>query len=389
MSTIDLIYFDAGGGHRAAATALRDLLTEQRRPWTIRLVQLMQVLDPQDRFRRFSGMAPEDVYNRRLARGWTIGLSSELRMLQAMIRLAHPMLVKRLQAHWDASRPDLVVSLVPNFNRELYESLQRSRADARFVTVMTDLADCPPHFWIEPGQDQDIVCGTDRAIRQALSAGYAPKRVHSVSGMILRRAFYAPSLVEGERGFSALGLDPKRPTGIVMFGGQGSARMLDVAKALDDVQLVLLCGHNDTLRRSLDALRRSAPHAAVGFTPDVPRYLRMGDFFVGKPGPGSISEAVHCALPVITFRNRWTLPQERFNARWVEEQGIGRVVASCKGLRTAVEEVLAELGPLRMRVRQIENRAVFEVAEVLATLLQETGQRASDQSLSTPGQRIA
>ena len=67
--TVDLMYFDAGGGHRAAALALRDVLLRQRRPWTVRMVNLTEVLDRGQLFRRLTGLAPEDLYNRRLARG--------------------------------------------------------------------------------------------------------------------------------------------------------------------------------------------------------------------------------------------------------------------------------------------------------------------------------
>ena len=29
----------------------------------------------------------------------------------------------------------------------------------------------------------------------------------------------------------------------------------------------------------------------VGFTSEIPYYMVLSDFFIGKPGPGSISEA--------------------------------------------------------------------------------------------------
>jgi len=53
-------------------------------------------------------------------------------------------------------------------------------------------------------------------------------------------------------------------------------------------------------------------------------------FFIGKPGPGSISEAVQQGLPVIVVRNAWTMPQERYNTQWVEENGVGVVLDSFK-----------------------------------------------------------
>lgn len=375
MTTIDLVYFDAGGGHRAAATALRDMAAAQRRPWTLRKVHLMEVLDPTDVFRRVCRMAPEDLYNRRLARGWTIGLGSELRALQAMIRIAHPALVRRLRAHWARTRPDLVVSLVPNFNRALCEALAQACPGTPFVTVMTDLADHPPAFWIEPGLEQHIVCGSRRAVDQATRAGCSPGRIHAVGGMILRREFYQPAPLPGPEALTELGLDPTRPTGVVMFGGQGSARMLKVAAALQTMQLILLCGHNEALLRALRGMRRPAPHAAIGFTTRVPHYMRLGEVFIGKPGPGALSEALHCGLPVVTFRNAWTLPQERYNTHWIEALGVGRAVSSMRRLPDAVTDVLAQIGPMRRRVRSLENRAVFEVLDLLDELLARTPAR--------------
>ena len=116
---IDLVYIDAGGGHRAAANALRERIELQRRPWQVRLRRLPALLDPQQRFERIAGFKPEAFYNQRLARGWTLGLAQELKLLQAMIRLAHPGIVRALERHWCDSEPDLVVSLIPNFNRAL------------------------------------------------------------------------------------------------------------------------------------------------------------------------------------------------------------------------------------------------------------------------------
>ncbi|MCK6409271.1 MAG: galactosyldiacylglycerol synthase, partial [Thauera sp.] len=113
----------AGGGHRASALALEAALQGHAPSWRVRLVNLFEVLDPQDKFRALTGSGPEDWYNKRLSRGWTLGMAQELKLLQAAIRLAHPLLLRPLQQHWLRTEPDLVVSLVPNFNRVLYQSL--------------------------------------------------------------------------------------------------------------------------------------------------------------------------------------------------------------------------------------------------------------------------
>jgi UDP-N-acetylglucosamine:LPS N-acetylglucosamine transferase len=367
--TVDLVYLDAGGGHRASALALRAAIERAGLPWTVRLVNLREVLDPNEHFRRMTGMDPEDVYNKRIARGWTAGLAQELKLLQAMIRWAHAPLVRQLQQHWLATEPDLVVSLIPNFNRALRESLAAALPGVPYVTVLTDLADHPPHFWIEPGLDQHLVCGSERAVQQAREAGYEAARIHATSGMLIRADFYAEASGGRAAERHALGLDASSPTGLVLFGGQGSKAMLGIAKRLPDTPLILACGHNQTLAKALRALPARAPRVVLGFAPDLARYMKLADFFIGKPGPGSLSEAVQLQLPVIVLRNRWTLPQERYNAQWVRENGVGLVVPSFAKVDRAAAELIRDLPRYRGATQRLRNRAVFELPRILQGIL--------------------
>jgi Glycosyltransferase family 28 C-terminal domain len=373
MKTVDLVYFNYGGGHRAAALALEQEIARQRRPWRVRRVDLVELLDPNEQFRKLTGLAPEDLYNKRLARGWTWGMTPELKLLQGLIRASHELICQRLSQHWLRSEPDLAVSLVPNFNRALCQSLQASLPGVPYLTVMTDIADLPPHFWIEPDlPQQQIVCGSDRALAQARAAGVPDERLSLTTGMILRPDFHQAPVMTRDARASALqdlGLDPQRPVGVVMFGGEGSSQIGRIARALDDQQLILMCGRNEALAHRMSQLRRQAPHAVVGYTTDVVRYLQLGTWFCGKPGPGSLSEAIHLGLPVITFRNSSTMPQERHNTDWVREQGLGLVIRSVSQLGEAVQALLADLPAFQMRVRAQRNRAVFEVVDIMADVL--------------------
>jgi len=374
VDKLDFVFFDAGGGHRAAATALCLLIARQNRPWEVRLVNLQELLDPLDLARKWFGTRLQDVYNLFLKKRWTLGSPQLLRLLQAIIRLYHRQEVDLLERYWQTRKPDLVVSFVPHFNRALCESLSRACPGTPFVTVLTDLADYPPHFWIER-QRQYLVCGTDKAVAQALALGHTRERVFRVSGMILHPRFYEPIAVEREAERRKLGLDPSLPTGLLLFGGQGSPVMADIVRRLDrsglDLQLVAICGHNDRLRRRLAAMKTRFPLCVEGFTNQVPYYMHLSDFFIGKPGPGSISEALAMKLPVIVERNAWTLPQERYNADWILEHGVGIVVPTFRRITRAVTELLqpGRLAALRARAAALNNRAVFELPEILARIL--------------------
>ena len=45
MLNVDLVWFNAGGGHRAAAQALEQVIHAQGRPWRVRKVNLTEVLE--------------------------------------------------------------------------------------------------------------------------------------------------------------------------------------------------------------------------------------------------------------------------------------------------------------------------------------------------------
>lgn len=73
------VYCDAGGGHRSAADALRDIVRRERRPWQVRQTNLLRVFDELDVWRRLTGARGEDGYNGMLRRGWTLGAGLALR----------------------------------------------------------------------------------------------------------------------------------------------------------------------------------------------------------------------------------------------------------------------------------------------------------------------
>ena len=372
MKRVDLVWFNAGGGHRAAAMALEQEILAQGRPWQVRKVNLTEVLDPSALFKRVTGIEPEDIYNKRLASGFTLGLAQELKLLQALIRVGHQALVQRLRRHWQATQPDLVVSLVPNFNRSLHDSLHMARPGVPFVTVLTDMADHPPSFWIEPDLQQHVICGTAHAVSQALAAGCPPSRVHRATGMILRPEFHvAPRLdaIQRQAARLAVGLDAHTPTGLVLFGGTGSRVMKRIAARLPQTPLILMCGRNELLARELRLLPATAPRIVVGYTGEVMRWMQLADFFIGKPGPGSLSEAIQMGLPVIVTRNAWTMPQERWNSQWVQQHDLGVVQRSFADIQAGVDQITRRLDDYRSHVRAVDNRAVFEVPRILHRIL--------------------
>ncbi|MDE2029565.1 MAG: galactosyldiacylglycerol synthase [Alphaproteobacteria bacterium] len=390
---VQLVFFDAGGGHRAATEALKESLAERKPSWRVEVVNLQEVLKSADPLYIMTGVPAQDFYNAALKMGLTYGSRPFLRGLQAVIKLCAPRIENVLREHWrgENGKIDIVVSLIPNFNGVLFRSLQAERPHVPFVTIMTDMADTPPHFWQEK-QDQYLVCGTDYAAQQARATGwYRDERIFRTSGMILRPSFYrtehAPRLRRAE-----LGLAEDKATAIVMFGGYGSNVAEDIVDRLNKaklgVQCIVMCGRNESLRAELQGKENCA---AIGYTQDVVSYMRLADFFIGKPGPGSMSEAWRMGLPVIVERNARTMIQERPNVTVAAQAGVGLAVPSFRSIAKVVRGLIdgRKLEDMRINVRKMDNRAVFEIPDILDRIMHEHIADAANIVAFKPRRRLA
>jgi Glycosyltransferase family 28 C-terminal domain len=377
MKRIQILFHDAGGGHRNAAIALQAVISQQNRPWQVDLVQFQDLTDHLDVLRKLTGIRIQEQYNILLRNGWTLGATQLLCVLQTTIRIFHGPMVKLLACHFQKQSADLMVSVIPHFNREIAEAWNGCYPDRPFVTIITDLADFPPHFWIEPGNQQSVICGTEKAVEQARQLGKDSAHIFATSGMILRPDFYQEDSCDPTMLRQEFNLRPDLPTGMLLFGGFGSKAMYDIVERLEaaamPLQLIVICGRNEKLAEKFRARTWKIPLHIVGFTKEVHRLMRAADFLIGKPGPGSVAEAMVRKLPVILECNAWTLPQERYNAEWVKEKGVGIVLHNFREIVSGVKQLTepGKLAEFRCNTQRLNNRAVFEIPEVFAKLLSE------------------
>jgi hypothetical protein len=376
MRKLRIVFFDAGGGHRNAANAIKTAIEQQEKPWLIELLNLQDLLDSIDPLQKMAKIRLQDGYNLLLRKGWTRFTPQMLAMLHGAIRILHGSVVRALEKYWKENPADVVLSVIPNFNRALAESIRSAMPGSRFVTLITDFADYPPHFWIER-ESQYVICGTERAVAQARSLGLKHGQIFKTSGMVLNPRFYNLPQVDRALERRRLGLHPEWPTALVLFGGHGSPAMLKIVARLQasetQVQMIMICGHSETLASKLRRVTATKPMFIEGFTTRVDHYMALADFFIGKPGPGSIAEALHFNLPVIVERNACTMPQERYNADWLVENDAGIVLDNFDAIDGAVKKLLdgSTLERLRTNISGRKNHAVYEAVEILTTLMDE------------------
>ncbi len=393
-AVIEIFYFDAGSGHRSAMRAIKEILIARHPGWIVSPVDLQKVLEPVDPFHKISAklspslnkllgknergqalppLRAQEFYNFVMNNGAARSFTKVLPLVQEGIRKRFPQMELLLKRRWQASavKPDLVLSVIPNFNGVLFRALHAVHGGVPFITVMTDWMDRAPNFWME-NQDQILICGSELAAAQARASGYyAPTNIYSVSGMVLNPAFYKPR--SNRLTLDQLGLSRGRPTALVFFGGNGSMAAKMIVDRLErsgiNLQCIVLCGHNARLLEKLG--KRNRCHA-VGFVSNVIDYMALADFMIGKPGPGCLSEALHMGLPVIVERNASTIPQEKPNADWLQEKGVGIVLAKFgPHIASAAAHMIMHLDLYKQNIRLNirPNRALFEVADIIDGVL--------------------
>jgi 1,2-diacylglycerol 3-beta-galactosyltransferase len=391
--SIDFVTGSGGGGHIATYKAIRSIIEQQHLPWHVsetnidEMVGLMAEQKQTFDIYRLFGTSPDQFINQIAQSGWNWIHWFMTPLNKLLIALHYEAGLKMLESHWWQKQPDLVISVVPLFNKILWDSLQRVKPGTPVVTVLTDFADMPSAFWIEPKTGNYTVCGTERAAEQARSLGVQEQRIVKTSGIVLHPRFYEPITCDRAQERQRLGLDPDRFTGLVLFGGCGSDVMLEIAQRLEcfhpKLQLIFLCGHNAEVASALRSRPSLQKQFVSDFTQDIPYYMHLADFFIGKPGPGSLSEAVVMNLPVIVERNWGTIPQERYNAEWVRQKQVGLVIPSFRHIQKAVGQFLEpeNFAHYRANVSAINNRAVFEIPEILQQILDSHDQTTVARSL--------
>jgi UDP-N-acetylglucosamine:LPS N-acetylglucosamine transferase len=374
-----LLTVDAGGGHRAAANALLAAREQRSCGWRFRVANLQEVLAPLDVVKRATGVSLEEGYNLLLRRRWTLLLPPLLRVLHLAIAARRRSLVDAFARHLAARPPTVVLSVVPNFNGVVRDAVRKACPGVPVLVLLTDFADLPPAFWIEPGLDRVIVA-TDRAEAQARAVGLGGDHIARVSGMVLHPRFMSA----GEPGLrlrirEELHIGPSESAVLLLFGGKGSPEMEPLARALLERpggwHVLALCGDNPSLLSRLGPLsaRAGGRLHAFGFTNRVADFMAAADLLVTKPGPGSLAEAFQARLPVVVTRNRHTIPQERFNTELVAQSGLGVVVSSRRQIPGVVGRLLAapdELGRLRANLAALpRNQAVYEVIDIITAVV--------------------
>ncbi|GAB4525582.1 MAG: glycosyltransferase [Anaerolineales bacterium] len=312
------LFSDTGGGHRSAAEAVIEAIhLEFGDAISTEMVDIFKEYAPMP-FDRFPDLYPVVV---RVPQLWGLGyrLSDGPRRVSILHRSTWPYIRRSFRTLVHQHPSDLIVSVHPLANAPMLRALGDEHPP--YITIVTDLVTTHA-FWYHPGVDLCIV-PTENARQRALKAGLHPDQVRVV-GLPVTDRFCQPV---GDRLALRrdLGWPEDRFTVLLVGGGEGMGPLEEIATAIAEsglpLSLVVVCGRNARLRARLEARPWPIPAAVYGFVREMPAFMRAADVLITKAGPGTISEALNAALPMILYSR---LPgQEDGNVPYITESGAG------------------------------------------------------------------
>ncbi|MCL2784352.1 MAG: glycosyltransferase [Propionibacteriaceae bacterium] len=360
------LFSDTGGGHRAATNAIIDALKlEYPHEFETTMIDFLRYYSPPplqyspELYPPLSKMKPM----------WKVSYESMNgpRRARAMNRLSYPYLRKSAERLIKEHPADLIVSVHPLANSVIPRAMGRNPVP--FVTVVTDMVTTHA-FWYSPGADL-IILPTQQAKNRGLRLGIPASKMQ-VLGQPVSPAFAETHAPKEEL---KRGLGWEAPVVLLVGGGDGMGPVRRVARAINNselpVSLAVICGRNEELFKDVSELKWKIPHHVYGFTSEMPRFMKAADIFVTKAGPGSISEAFICGLPIVMYA---CLPgQETGNVDYVLDRNAGMWAADpdsvVEAIRYLVEDETARIEMAQASTQLARPHAARQIARALAQQL--------------------
>ena len=225
-------------------------------------------------------------------------------------------LLRKIDRLLSLYQPDLIIATLPICGQ--YLSAYKARRCCR-IPMYTYITDITVHEeWLSSGTDLYFV--GDETTRNALLSRGIPSGKILVTGIPVSQAFHRAGDLKAE---TTAG---ERKHLLVMGGGlgliPGGLRLLQNLSRIPFLSITLIAGSNQKLA---EQVRAACPAVqTLGYTDQVARYMQQADLLITKPGGITTFEAIASRTPLYVVCP--FLEQEKGNAHFIENAGIGRVL---------------------------------------------------------------
>lgn len=243
---------------------------------------------------------------------------------------------KKLARMIRSHAPDIVIATEVGICELAALIKNHQRLDFQLVAVPTGIdTDLP---WVQP--EVDLYIAEPHYVAPFLKSQGVPHSKVPAGGVPVDPAF--GSFANRAEVRKNLGLLPHLPVLLILFGGTGIGKPNRMIMGMKSVQTtfqsVWITGHNVNLAQQLRLrLANCAYSHVLGWTDKMPEWMAAADLLLGKPGSGTLLEAMNSGLPVLAFD---PLPGiERRHCNVIEAWQIGRWIRRPEELAGTIDDL--------------------------------------------------
>lgn len=328
-----ILYASYGDGHLQVSKALQQCFLENGNHHVLMIDLFARAHPVMNAVTRFAYLK-SCSFSPRLY-GWSYYLTQNMRHDQTPAKWLNTFGIGALKEIIRVERPDAVINTFPML--AMPELRKQTGLHIPIFTVMTDFI--LHDRWIHPEIDKYFVANEE--LKTAIINKGIPAERIKVSGIPLRKAFRQP--YNKNRIFQRYGLAPSKKIVLIMAGAYGVLQNLKkICRALlhlEDIQILLVCGKNESLKERIEASFAQKPGIHIlGYIEHIQELMAISSCMVTKAGGITLSEALALHLPVIVFR---PLPgQEKDNAFFLDKKGAALIAYQIDELVKKVKQIL-------------------------------------------------
>jgi len=237
-------------------------------------------------------------------------------------------------------KPDLILSVHPNFNGSIINILEKHNIKIPFITLIADLVSIYP-LWADTRVDY-IISPTEEAKDKSIGYGVSEEKV-KVLGFPVRSRFYKN--VEDNKEYN---MDMPLKC-LIMSGGEGVGNMRKIAEILlDNFNCIvkIAAGRNKRLRNRLEQTltqKYGGDRVEIyGFTENIQDLMISSDIAFTRGSPNVMMESVACNVPLVITG---ALPgQEEGNPEFAKKHNLGVVCTEIKNIKNTINELMENNG---------------------------------------------
>lgn len=352
-----ILYASYGDGHFQVAKALREKFIENG-IHNIIMIDLFKEASPTvNAITRYFYIKSYKVLP--AVYGWLYYGTKHIRWDSFLAKRIQSYGVQTLKGIIEEERPDMVIhtfpmSVMPEICRKTGQSIPS-------VTVVTDFD--LHRRWLHPDIDKFYVATED--LKDKIAKAGIPREQIYVSGIPVKPAFEeyedTATILRKYR------LSDAKHRVLIMAGSygvmQGLKGMCARLSELEDVQMIVVCGKNNALRKEMEANFASVDNVRIlGFVDQIHELMQISSCIVTKPGGITLSESIMRELPILIYK---PVPgQERDNALYLASKGAAKIANEPKELESEIVQLLTSernLKSMRRALRALKKPRAAEV----------------------------